>query len=330
MLALEDVYQKLGSKSKGLSTSATSNQLYGGWRFPNYKDGTVGSHRIPVEEVLQYNATRLIQALDPKFKDHEIYGFLKKLVEREFAPRAIQHFPFLLIPRKKASSGAHGGDLRPIETMLEQGRADRDDNFNAHDRRGKALKGPRPQKSKLRPISASKKRAREDYDSGSEMERERLRQLDDSSADDEPMEDVEDSLADDKSTAAYPDPDHEPIKIVIRAEKGQSNVPKGPYDTWVCEEDDCEHIVRGGEVADCQARIRDHVLEHQNQTQRVNLAMKESRNHLPVKYVTVNYIYLSSHVVPLFISYPQLSYGRQSSGKLRSLLAGHEPNLSKF
>ncbi|PHH84019.1 hypothetical protein CDD83_2625 [Cordyceps sp. RAO-2017] len=73
--AIEGVYDALSGTKRGLTTLSVFNKLYFGYRFPNYRDGTVGCHKIPVREVMHYNASALLQHLDKsRFEKHEIYS----------------------------------------------------------------------------------------------------------------------------------------------------------------------------------------------------------------------------------------------------------------
>ncbi|KAL6849396.1 hypothetical protein ACO1O0_008936 [Amphichorda felina] len=75
------------------------------------------------------------------------------------------------------------------------------------------------------------------------------------------------------------------VKIVLRADKIPSAVPRGPNETWTCDQDDCDYIVRGDDAEECQERIQVHFKEHEEQTERVQLALTESRGHMPINHL---------------------------------------------
>jgi hypothetical protein len=81
--------------------------------------------------------------------------------------------------------------------------------------------------------------------------------------------------------------------VVIRADALPSMKPKGPNQTWLCEQSDCNFVVRGADDEDGQERIRAHFEEHEKEASKeaeelalskINLAMQESRGHMPIKY----------------------------------------------
>lgn len=83
-------------------------------------------------------------------------------------------------------------------------------------------------------------------------------------------------------------------RLVIRAERLPPITPKGPNQTWTCEEPDCGYIVRGADEEDGQNLISAHYEEHDKEARdeaqeaaltKANLAMKESGGHMPIKYV---------------------------------------------
>jgi len=80
-------------------------------------------------------------------------------------------------------------------------------------------------------------------------------------------------------------PGQTPIKIAIRADRIPSTVAQGPDGIWACDQDGCDFILRGVDGSERQARIREHFLEHEEETERVNLALTESRGHLPINHL---------------------------------------------
>ncbi|KAK4072426.1 hypothetical protein Trihar35433_4490 [Trichoderma harzianum] len=305
LAALEALYAEKGGSKKGLTATNSLNFIYFNYRIPNYKDGSVGAHRIPAEEVLHYNAAALLQVLDKeRFQKHELWSFLEELSTKPFSARAIKasEFPFRLIPRKamprqsKKPAPTAPTAVDPESSSHEAGAASPND---APRHIGKSLKRPgrRPIKtSGLRTGTASKKRTHAEIGDESEPDSEasgikRSHYFSDKEEEEEEGDTSMQDLAElntprkaGPSVQSQSD-DVEPIQIVIRTEKIPSTVPKGPDDTWTCEEDGCAYVVRGGDAQGCQTRIQKHFEEHQEQNKRLNLAVTESsRGHMPIKY----------------------------------------------
>ncbi|RGP77764.1 hypothetical protein FLONG3_4153 [Fusarium longipes] len=294
--AIEWTYGETVHSKAGFTHSAVMNKLWTKYRFPNYKSDQRASYRVPIEEVLHYNAGALLQALDKdKYKNHSFYTWLEEASKKPFNPVAIKPsgFPYHMVRRKQMNNAHSSKPDQPsplIQTAGPMGPADDElPNPARSSPAGKSVRRPgQPSgvKSSLRLVTAPRKRAHSDVDGDSQDERagpkrshyfsdkddaiENEGQLDDSSDDDEPA----------SSSSG------EPIKIFLRADNIPTTVPRGPDETWVCEEDDCGYVVRGGDIQGCYERIRQHFNEHERQMNRVSLAMAEgSRGHLPVKYV---------------------------------------------
>ncbi|KAJ8108721.1 hypothetical protein ONZ43_g6339 [Nemania bipapillata] len=115
--------------------------------------------------------------------------------------------------------------------------------------------------------------------------------------DDDEDEDDNGSIDEDEvdSNESKPDAEKNNIpmtQLVIRAEKLPSTQPKGPNQTWICEEPDCGYIVRAAHEEGGRKLISDHYEEHEKAAQdvaqemalnRVNLAVQEARGHMPIK-----------------------------------------------
>ncbi|KAM5342530.1 hypothetical protein ACJ41O_013496 [Fusarium nematophilum] len=291
---IEFVYDAIGKSKHGMTMLSTLNKLYFGYKFPNFKKaGVIGCHKIPVEELLHYNAEALLQVLDKvKYGHHEFYAWLHEAAKRPFQPEAIKlsDFPYRLIPRgsrprpSKATEPTSMGQVEVPTSSL-------DDDISSTARSspaGKSLRRPgRPsgKKSGLRLATGSKKRPHSDVDSDSDDEESGPKRSHYFSDGDETMED-EEAQTSSPELEAPRETSQEPIKVVIRADKIPSTVPHGPNETWVCEEEDCGYVVRGGDAEECQDRIKRHFKEHESQVERVNLAMTEStRGHLPINHL---------------------------------------------
>lgn len=79
------------------------------------------------------------------------------------------------------------------------------------------------------------------------------------------------------------DDEDKPVKLSILAEKLPDPMPTGHQGTWVCDQQDCDFIARGGgedELDDC---IAAHLQEHEQLVDKMQLAVTESRGMLPIK-----------------------------------------------
>lgn len=64
--------------------------------------------------------------------------------------------------------------------------------------------------------------------------------------------------------------------------------PQGPGDLWTCPFENCEQRVHQGSEPKGQAKIKEHFQLHAQQAQeKIDLALKESRPYLPVRWATV-------------------------------------------
>lgn len=287
---VEWVYDQIGKNKKGMIMLSTLNKLFFSYKFPNFKNGESGCHKIPVEELLHYNAQALLQVLDKdKYSGHEFYSWLQAAAGRPFVPVALKpsDLPYRLVPRGSRPRPSKATQPLPeAHGVVTSGLEDYISSTTQSSPAGKSLRRPgRPsgKKSSLRLTTGAKKRLHSDIDSESEDDESRPKRSHFFSDGDDDME-VE-AQASSSEDEVPRESSQEPIKIVIRADKIPSTVPHGPNETWVCEEEDCGYVVRGGDVQECQQRIQRHFQEHESQLDRVSLAMTEStRGHLPIKY----------------------------------------------
>ncbi|KAF5575461.1 hypothetical protein FPANT_11322 [Fusarium pseudoanthophilum] len=276
------------SKSGCLSISAVSRRLWENFTFPTYKGELKPAYRVPITEVLHYNVHALLQVLDKEKYDGEFYSWLQELAETPFNPVAIKpsKLPYKVEPRKTKDNNPS----KPAPPS-QAGASSRnlDERFSTPPRSspaGKSLRRPgRPSgiKSSLRLATTSRKRPHSEVDSGSEDEGSQPKRSHYFSGEDETMGNASHmSLSEDEDAQ---ETSEGPVKIYLRADNIPTTVPRGPGETWVCEEEDCGYVVRGGDIQNCQDRIRRHFNEHEQQMDRVNLARTEAtRGHLPVKY----------------------------------------------
>lgn len=291
LAAIEASYDDMAPKRNGMHYNGALGRLYFNYSFPTYKDGRVGSYKQPCEDVLHYYSKALIETLDSKYQDHGIYAEIQKMASTPFKPLAYKSsdFPITLIPRRsQPRKGTTGHQPSTPVPIIED---------NASGSSTPKPQGKRPArtpgKSSLRPVNrAPRKRLRDEFESDSESPGVKRSQShyfgEDDSMNDAPdldsqdENDADDDIAGREAKSKF---DVEPIKLVIRAEKIPDSSPRGPHDTWACDQEDCEYMVRGGDEEECQDRIRQHFRDHESQLTRMNLALSESaRGHMPIKY----------------------------------------------
>ncbi|KAH6892218.1 hypothetical protein B0T10DRAFT_457933 [Thelonectria olida] len=289
--AVELAYKELASSKAGMTYSNTLNKIYLAYKFPSYRVAP-GTHKVPIEEVLHYNASDLLKVLDKeKYGKFQFYSWLQEISTKEFNPISIERssFPYTLIPRgirapRVPKPPAPPPAAQPGAHALRDSDGDGGSNdSDVSSRAGKLPRGrPSGKKSSLRLVTASRKRVHAALESDSELEElEPKRSHYFSEGDDM---DVDSAEEDTSSPEEASESDQQPIKIIIRADKAPSTAPRGPNEAWTCEEEDCGYVVRGGDARGCQDRVRKHFQEHEQQAKRVNLAVAESRGHMPIKY----------------------------------------------
>jgi hypothetical protein len=262
-------------------------KLYMDYKFPTYKNGQSGCHKIPIEEVIHHNAKELLRRLDrSKYDNPNIFEWLEELSRTDFNPVAIplSKFPYHVVPREKKSvapkSHQAAGDSGPtfdgVDDFMPPYDQSQSPRSGAGAGKGMKVPGIRP-KSSLRPMKSSKKRPHEDIESESDSSESGVKKS-------HFFQDGDDSMEDAGDTISNPGPDHA-VEIVIRADKIPSTVPQGLHGTWTCDQEDCNYVVRGGDEEACQARIKQHFEDHERQLERVQLAMNEgNRGHVQIKY----------------------------------------------
>lgn len=288
--AVEWAYKEIAGTRDGLAPNRLFNKIYFAYKFPNYKNGQTGCHKIPVEEVFQYNAKALLRTLDKdKYGSHGIYPWLEEVAKKEFSPIAITTWPYPLIKRgARAPLTVNKLDAPRAVAVGPLSSPGFDEELSTHSSESLTRglgRGKRPArttgvKSSLRLVATSKKRPHSEVESDSESDNLHAKKS-------HYFVDGEDDVEDGGSASSEgsdEDADQGPIKIVLRADKIPSTLPHGPDETWVCDQDGCDYVVRGGDDIRCKERIATHFKEHESQTQRVNLALTESRGQLPVKY----------------------------------------------
>lgn len=250
------------------------------WQTKIYTSLSISDYASKAE-VLQYHAPDLVDNLGPEWHESELYKWAKQNGNTKPKYEHITEQQILRIrkrQKKPTAKAPQSGKSTPAETG-----------------------GKRPPKGRpsgkaagLRPSLGGKKRPRsEDFDDDMELDdiipHKKTAKTSQFFAD---GEDVADSSEDeDESDSAQ-----EPLtRVIIQAEPLPSTDPKGPNQTWICEEPDCGYVVRSAEDTEGQDLIREHYDEHQQEASdevkeqelsKVNLAMQEgSRGHLPINHL---------------------------------------------
>ncbi len=125
------------------------------------------------------------------------------------------------------------------------------------------------------------------------------------SDEDEEMDDL-DEASDDEAAAGGETPALDPsfpvpegaVRVVVVAERLPTTSPKGPDDTWTCDQEGCTYVVRSAREKEAQELIDAHFRDHEAQADKINLALKESRGHMPIKYAYFPPILLIIHFQP--------------------------------
>ncbi|KAK4245850.1 hypothetical protein C7999DRAFT_15995 [Corynascus novoguineensis] len=143
----------------------------------------------------------------------------------------------------------------------------------------------------LRLATSSKKRPHSDVDDqangnhrGTKLARVYYHASDEDDLEDE--ETGDDEVAVDEQTVAgshLPLPDGA-VRVVVHAERLPTTSPSGPDGTWTCDEEGCTYVVRSADEQDAQQLIQEHFRDHEAQAEKIDLAVKESRGHMPIKY----------------------------------------------
>ncbi|KAI6782447.1 uncharacterized protein J7T54_001304 [Emericellopsis cladophorae] len=280
-LALEGVYTKTANTAK-LTEQSIANKIYFDYRWPTYKNGQTGCHKIPVLEVFHYNAAQLLKVLDKaRWGGTQFWSWLEAKAEEPFKPVSMtpDKFPYTLVLRKKMENIVRKDKPPPAKRPATHDYGyDEDEDEDESDVRHEGFETPgrgigktpaRLGKSALRPAAPLRKRALEsDSEEESPIAKRSHFFGGDTKDDQQPAHEDEEE-------------DGEPqIKLVVRADRIPSTTPRGPDGTWICDEENCNYIIRGGDTEDCKERIQQHLATHEQEVERVHLAMVEgTKNH---------------------------------------------------
>ncbi|KAG4291050.1 hypothetical protein FPRO06_02936 [Fusarium proliferatum] len=327
--ALEWIRVEISNSRNGhLSIPAVTQRFWSNFSFPTYKGDIRPSYRVPITEVLHYNAHALLQVLNKDKYDGEFYSWLQELAQTPFNPVTIKlsDFPFYVKRRQPSNKNNPSKTTPPSQARAASRNHDEGPSTPLRSSpAGKSLMRPgRPSgiKSGLRLATTSRKRPHSEVDSYSEDEGSEPKRSHYFSGEEETMGNTSHmSLSEDEDAQ---ETSEGPVKIYLRADNIPTTVPRGPGETWVCEEEDCGYVVRGGDIQNCRDRIRRHFNEHEQQMDRVNLARTEAtRGHLPVKYA-----YFPPFLIVVELHPPCITQQRQSPPIDQVATAASTPTLA--
>ncbi|KAI0106453.1 hypothetical protein GGR51DRAFT_517716 [Nemania sp. FL0031] len=324
--ALQDVReQMLQQISEGKQKKQLNQITAKSWCTKVYMECNI-KHYNSVEEIFHYHARDLVQHLGPEWHDIMIYQWVKEkasipptltLVSEEEVNQIVRRV-------KKSARGNHTEKAVKENTRPE-----------VREYAGKQTPRSRPsgKAAGLRPSTGGKKRLRYEIDfedsmdideDGSLKKKSKKSHFTEDEDEDEEQDDDESVDEDDGASSHESKPyaennDVPTTQFVIRAEKLPSTEPKGPNQTWICEEPDCGYIVRAAHEEQGRKLISAHYEEHEKEAQdvaqetalnRVNLAVQEARGHMPINHLLEKIrnigekssrreeVHLNGHVVP--------------------------------
>lgn len=284
------------------SESKVHSMLFFKCKLPAYKAGA---------EVVAHFSRELLPRLGEEWNDTPFRAWLENVSRRPLAP------PEHIVPEKMASYLVRRARNGPRATPSQSTGDSLPASVGTKGKTGKVARpegkdelgdDPQPKRrgrksgkaASLRLMSASKKRLASEMEMDNELEagsrrgRKSVKLTHPTSDEDDEMEDVNgasvspgplDDEDDDGDSDAYPiPPPKDAVRIVVRAERVPTMSPTGPNGTWVCDQEGCGYVVRSAEEQASQALIQEHFRRHEAQLEKIDLAMKESRGHMPIKY----------------------------------------------
>ncbi|KAL2016698.1 hypothetical protein VTK56DRAFT_3161 [Thermocarpiscus australiensis] len=258
-------------------------------------------------EIVAYYAKGLLPRLGPEWKGTPWYEWLKETAKQPFKPpehTTVEDIPSQTVRRAKmakaAPSTAAATQLPPPinlkagskQAATSQSEDDSDEDVlirHTPPRTGGRKSG---KAASLRLASSSKKRPPsdpEELESEYGRGRKSAKTVRQTSDDDENLDgargasddEVDDDDEDTAAGSRLPVPEGA-VRVVVRAERIPSMTPTGPNGTWICDQEGCGYVVRSAEDEDSQELIAEHFRDHEAQAEKITLAVKESRGHMPI------------------------------------------------
>lgn len=282
-----------GAKQKKHPDTVPAN----GWLTKLYMAMSIPGYNAK-SETLQYHAAGLAENLGSEWHESELYKWAKENANSKPKYEHITEEQILRIQRRQKNPNAR-----------LQGDKTSGDTSGKHPPRGRTS----GKAAGLRPSLGSKKRPRDELDDGDNMD------VDDddiphtktaktsqyfANGENEEEEELSTSSDEEDQDSATSEP---LTRVVVHAEPLPSTKPKGPDQTWLCEEPNCGYVVRGADDEDGQEKIRKHYEDHEQEASdeakerelnKVNHAMQESRGLVPIKYAYFPPFLIEVHYLP--------------------------------
>ncbi len=259
------------------------------------------THYGDAKLVISYYAKDLLARLGAEWKDVPFYNWLRDAAARPWTPSETlkaEDVPSQTIRRmksvpKQASLAKPATQLPPNISLKGRPRTvisvDSDGDSDEHD--APPMRGRRSGKNAgLRLISTSQKRPHPEPDqaNGGHRGRKSAKFSHPASEDDDQPDDTEDTNDEDLGGepavgSRLPLPEGA-VRVVLHAERIPTSSPSGPDGTWTCDQEGCAYVVRSAREQEAQELIQAHFRDHTAQAEKINLAVKESRGHMPIKY----------------------------------------------
>ncbi|KAH6641613.1 hypothetical protein F5144DRAFT_643045 [Chaetomium tenue] len=266
-------------------------------------------HYSGAKDILAYYAKELLERLGDEWKGSPWYRWLEEASKRPWEPSSEQtepdKIPAQTFRRVKMGPKQQGSSTKPATQLppdpdislkiraksAAQEESESEDEFA--DLRALPQRNRRSGKgATLRLATSSKKRPHSELDdqaSGNRRGRKSAKISHHVSDDDEP-DDADNTSDEDVASSQetivgsrLPLPEGA-VRVVVHAEHLPTTSPSGPDGTWTCSEEGCTYVVRSADEQDAQELIQDHFRDHEVQAEKINLAVKESRGHMPIKY----------------------------------------------
>jgi hypothetical protein len=281
---------------KKAPASSIHSKLYFLCRIRHYSDA---------KHVLAYYAKDLVPRIGAEWKGGPWYEWLQTAARQPWAPPEYlkpEDVPDQTLRRaksapKQASVAARPATQLPPTINLKGSStktAERDDSEGeSEDDFVTPVRGRRSGKNAgLRLVSSSQKRPHPDLGDqpggGSRRGRKSAKLSHQVSDEDDEMDDAEDSsdedLAEEPAVGSRLPLPEGAVRVVVHAERIPTTSPSGPDGTWTCDQEGCAYVVRSANEQAAQEQIQAHFRDHTAQAEKINLAVKESRGHMPIKY----------------------------------------------
>jgi len=258
--------------------------------------------------IIQYFSPQLLPRLGAEWHDTPFYQWLSEESTKGHGPpegMTIDDMNYRLQRRHKQQKPRSPKESAVVRKEKNLKQALEDENSDQEVRPGKRPGRKSGKAATLRLASSfSKKRLASDLlddDSatggGSRRGRKSMKTShhhDDDSADDDDSDESSDAesplneAADDDDSLAAGGLSTSPkdaVRLVVTSERIPGTSPSGPEGTWTCEQDGCGFVVRDAESQPGQDSIQEHFSYHEAQAEKINLALKESRGHLPINHL---------------------------------------------